>query len=78
MTKTAFAYSRFNCECGFSFNQADGNGNKFKMVKRLHKKRCNQYIESEYEVSTGKLRESQVVKVNNILKSKETKKLISI
>jgi hypothetical protein len=78
MSKTAFAYSRFNCECGFSFNQVDGNGKKFEMVKRLHKKRCNKYVESECELTTGKLRENKIVKVQNILKSKETKKIISI
>jgi hypothetical protein len=41
-----FATNNFNCRCGYSFNQKSGDSmKKYNIVKRLHRKKCDQYVE---------------------------------
>ena len=46
MPKTiSFATNNFNCPCGYSFNQKSGDSmKKYNIVKRLHQKKCNEYV----------------------------------
>ena len=42
-----FYTNNFNCPCGYSFNQRSGDSlRKYNMVKRLHQKKCDQYVET--------------------------------
>jgi len=45
MYKMDYITIHYKCPCGFAFNQKDGDGRKFDMIQRMHKKKCDKYVD---------------------------------
>ena len=59
---------RFKCECGFTFNQKDGDGRKFDMIRRMHKKKCDKYVDNPVTYNTMKKKWAESIQDKDIIR----------